>query len=63
MTITIGNYNLHFQLAPLYGLAAGYVFYAPTHEPDVEEIDEDEDYQRHQLMFIFFALIVTVWKS
>lgn len=63
MTIQIGSYLLHFQLAPLYGLAAGYVFYTPTHEPDVEEVDEDEDYHRHQLMLFIFALIVTVWKS
>lgn len=63
MIIQIGNYNLHFQLAPLFGVSLGYLFYSPYQEPDVEELDEDEEYQRHQLMLLIFALIVTVWKS
>lgn len=63
MIIQIGGYNLHFQISPLFGISLGYIFYSPHHEPDLEEIDEEDDYSRHQLMLLFFALIVTVWKS
>lgn len=62
MTITIGNYNLHFQLAPLYGIALGYIYYAPDLEEDFD-YEEEDNYGRHQLLFVFFALIVDVWKS
>jgi len=64
MIIQFGSYNLHFQLAPLYGVSVGYLFYTPHHEPDYNiDEEEEEDYQRHQLMLFIFALIVTVWKS
>jgi len=63
MIIQFGSYNLHFQLAPLYGVSVGYLFYTPHHEPDYNIDEEEEDYQRHQLMLFIFALIVTVWKS
>lgn len=62
MTITIGNYNLHFQFALLHGVAAGYIYYAPDLEEDFDEETED-NYGRHQLLFVLFALIVDVWKS
>lgn len=63
MIIQLGKYNLHFQFAPIFGISLGYIFYTPLHEPDIDEIDEEDDYSRHQLMFLIFALIVTVWKS
>jgi hypothetical protein len=62
MTISFGNYNLHFQLAPLYGVAMGYIYYAPDLEDDFDS-EEEDNYGRHQLLFLFVALIVDVWKS
>lgn len=62
MTITIGNYNFHLQVAPLHGVSVGYIYYAPDLEEDFDEETED-NYSRHQLLFLIFALIVDVWKS
>jgi hypothetical protein len=61
MNINIGNTDLHFQVAPLYGVGLGYIYYDP--ELDQEEVEEEEYFQRHQFLFLIFALIVTVWKS
>jgi hypothetical protein len=54
---------MHFQFVPTYGLALGYLFYNPLQEPDTDEIDEDDYFERHTLLLTLFALIVTVWKS
>jgi hypothetical protein len=62
MTIQIGDYNLHFQLAPLHGISVGYIYYAPDLEEDFDEETEDY-YSRHQVLLLLFALIVNVWKS
>ena len=62
MTIQIGNYNFYIQLAFLHGVAAGYIYYAPDLEEDFDEETED-NYGRHQLLLLLFALIVDVWKS
>jgi len=62
MTIQIGDYNLHFQLTLLHGIAAGYIYYAPDLEENFDEETED-NYSRHQVLFLLFALIVDVWKS
>lgn len=61
MNINIGNTDLNFQIAPLYGVGVGYIYYDP--ELDQEEVEEEEYFQRHQFLFLIFALIVTVWKS
>lgn len=62
MTISIGNYNFYIQIAQLHGIALGYIYYAPNLEEDFNEEQED-NYGRHQLLFLLFALIVDVWKS
>ena len=61
MNINIGNTDFNFQVAPLYGVGLGYIYYDP--ELDQEEVEEEEYFQRHQFLFLIFALIVTVWKS
>jgi hypothetical protein len=63
MIINFGNTQIHFQFVPTYGFALGYLFYNPLQEPDTDEIDEDDYYERHTLLLTLFALIVTVWKS
>lgn len=63
MTIDFGNTQMHIQFVPSYGLALGYLYYSPLLEPDTDEIDEDEMFERHTLILGIFALIVTVWKS
>jgi hypothetical protein len=63
MIINFGNTQIHIQLVPTYGLALGYLYYNPLQEPDTDEIDEDDYFERHTLLLTLFALIVTVWKS
>ena len=63
MIIQIGDRQIHIQLVPTYGLAFGYLFYNPLQEPDTDEIDEDDYFERHTVLLTLFALIVTVWKS
>tara|TARA_E500000318_G_C3392324_1_gene146456 strand:- start:70 stop:243 length:174 start_codon:yes stop_codon:yes gene_type:complete len=57
MNIQIGNKSYHFQIAPLFGLAIGYIYY----EPEQEGLDEEWD--RHQILLGIFALIITTWKN
>jgi hypothetical protein len=63
MIINFGNTQMHFQFVPTYGLALGYLFYNPLQEPDADEIDEEDYFERHTVLLTLFALIVTVWKS
>jgi len=63
MIINFGNTQMHFQFVPTYGLALGYLFYNPLQEPDTDELDEEDYFERHTLLLTLFALIVTVWKS
>lgn len=63
MIINFGNTQMHFQFVPTYGLALGYLFYNPLQEPDTDEIDEEDYFERHTVLLTLFALIVTVWKS
>lgn len=62
MNINIGNIDLNFQVAPLYGVGVGYIYFDPNLEEE-EAVDDDEYFQRHQFLFLVFALIITVWKS
>lgn len=62
MNIQIGSYNAHFQIVPLFGIALGYLYYTPEQEEDFD-IEEEDNYSRHQVLFLLFALVVTVWKS
>jgi hypothetical protein len=48
MNINIGNTDLNFQVAPLYGVGLGYIYYDP--ELDQEEVEEEEYFQRHQFL-------------
>lgn len=63
MIINFGNTQMHFQFVPTYGLALGYLFYNPLQEPDTDELDEEDYFERHTVLLTLFALIVTVWKS
>lgn len=63
MIIQIGDRQIHIQFVPTYGLALGYLFYNPLQEPDTDELDEEDYFERHTVLLTLFALIVTVWKS
>lgn len=63
MIIEIGNTSIHFQLVQSYGLAFGMLFYSPNLEPDTDEIDEDEYFERLTFLFGFFALLITKWEN
>ncbi len=53
---------MHIQLVPAYGFGLGYLYYNPLLEPDTDEIDEEDYFERHTVLITFFALIVSVWK-
>ena len=57
MNIQIGDKSYHFRIAPLFGLAIGYIYY----EPEQEDIDEEWD--RHQILLGIFAIIITTWTD
>lgn len=63
MIIQFGEYQVHIQLVPAYGIGLGYLYYNPLLEPDTDEIDEEDFFERHTVLLTFFALIVNVWRS
>ena len=63
MIIQFGEYQVHIQLVPSYGIGLGYLYYNPLLEPDTDEIDEEDYFERHTVLLTFFALIVNVWRS
>jgi hypothetical protein len=51
----------HWQIVPLQGCALGYLYWNTTLEEDYEE---GEDFvERHQFMFLVFAIILTRWED
>lgn len=63
MQLSFGNTQIDIQIIPLYGLAAGLLYYDPNLEPDVEPVDPEEYFQQVTLMFFAFGIHFTVWRS
>jgi len=47
------------QFIPVYGLAAGLLYYNPNLEPDQDNVDEEEFYQQLIFMFFIFGIHIT----
>jgi len=62
MNINFDNGGYHFQLVPLYGFAIGYLYYHPSHE-DIDIVDDDTEWSKHQVCLGIFAIIVTTWRD
>lgn len=64
MIFSFNDFNVNFQLIPLYGLAIGGLYYDPNIEPDREEdVEPEEFYSQITLMFLFFGLHITIWRE
>ncbi len=57
----IGDYAFNIQPIPVYGLAAGVIYYDPSLEPDGYDEDEEMFHQVNILM-CFFGIQVTAWR-
>jgi len=62
MNIDFGDISINIQIIPLYGLAAGVLYYNPNLEPEQEEVDTDNFYQQVTIMALVFGLHITVWR-
>jgi hypothetical protein len=56
-----GGANLQF--IPVYGLSVGILYYDPTLEPSVDEVAEEDFYRQITIMFLVFAIHLTLWKN
>jgi hypothetical protein len=55
----LNNSETEIQFVLLQGICLGYLYYNPLQEYD----EVDEYYEKHQIMFIFFGVIITIWKE
>ena len=62
MNISFGDFNLNFQIIPIYGLSVGVLYYDPNLEPDSDEVGPDEFYQQITFMCLLAGLHVTLWR-
>lgn len=53
------DYDIKIGL--IYGAALGYIFYEPSQEFDLEDIEND--FEIHQICLIFFFVSIIVWKD
>lgn len=62
MQFRLGNYMVHSQIIPLYGIFCGIIYYNPNLEPDEEPVDDEDLY--HTITFAFFVLgiHINLWK-
>ena len=54
--------DFNFQIVPIYGFSAGIIYYNPNIDQrynDLEDVDEDEYFERITLMFFVFAVHIT----
>lgn len=63
MQLGFGNTEIHIQIIPIYGLAAGVLYYNPNLEPDDEPVEPDEYFEQITLMFFAFGIHLTIWKQ
>ena len=54
-----GDKQVTIQLIPVYGLSLGVLYYDPNLEPDKEE-EAEEFFQQITIMFVFFAIHITI---
>jgi hypothetical protein len=57
---TIGNYAFNIQPIPVYGFAAGVIYYDPSLEPD--GYDEDDMYHQFNILMFVFGIQITTWR-
>ena len=53
------DHDYEISFVWLQGFALGYLYYNPLQEFETIE----EYYEKHQLMFLFFGVIIVVWKE
>ena len=63
MNLSFNDINLNIQIVPIYGLAAGVIYYDPNLEPDLEDVEPEEFYSQITLMFLLFGLHITIWRE
>lgn len=63
MQLVFGNTEIHIQIIPIYGLAAGVLYYNPNLEPDDEPVEPEEYFEQITLMFFAFGIHLTIWKQ
>ena len=54
--------GLDVQLIPIYGCAAGVLYYNPNLEPDQPNVDDNDMYHQLTIMFLIFGIHITWWE-
>ena len=63
MQLGFGNTEIHIQIIPIYGLAAGVLYYNPNLETDDAPVEPEEYFEQITLMFLAFGIHLTIWKQ
>ena len=50
------------QFIPIYGCAAGVLYYNPNLEPDQPNVDDNDMYHQLTIMFLIFGIHITWWE-
>ena len=50
------------QFIPIYGFAAGVLYYNPNLEPDQPDVNPDDFYHQLTIMFLIVGIHITWWK-
>ena len=58
-----GNTEIHIQIIPIYGLAAGVLYYNPNLEPDNEPVEPEEYFEQITIMLFAVGIHLTIWKQ